>query len=115
MTKIPMLPFLVSIAITPNQLASNFVLAILYFGQRTIGNPLSLMEHGDSIRNAPGAAHVVSDDDQSSVMLPLLFQQQFVNLGGRDAVQSAVRFIGEQNPRFEHQRAGKSRALPHSA
>src|SRR5262245_36383780 len=72
-----------------HQIASNLILAVLDFSDRTSGDQPSFVEDCDAIRDPLCPAHVVRDDDQSGVMLRFLPQQQFIDLSSRYPVQSA--------------------------
>ena len=90
------------------------MLAVLDFLDSAIGNQPSVIEYGDAIGKAPGAAHVVGDDDQSRPMLDLLPQQQLVDLGRGDAIEPAARLVHEQDPGLEDKRTCQPGALSHS-
>jgi hypothetical protein len=93
----------------------HIILAALDFRYRTVGYQLPSVEHRDPISYTPGAVDVVRHDNQSSLVLGLLPQQELVDFGCRDAIKPAARLIGKQNPGFEHQCAGEARAFSHPA
>src|SRR4029453_19029976 len=103
-TNRPTPSFLMLIASLRDQTASDLVLAVLDFLDGASSNQPSLMKDGNAIGNTPGAAHVVRHEDQRRAMLPLLPQQQLVDLGRGDAIETAARLVDEQDSGPEHQR-----------
>src|SRR5882724_4846014 len=115
-TNRPTLRFLLRIYRLPrDQVACDITLAAFDFRYRTVGHEFSLVEDSNPVGHTPGAVHVMCHDDQSSAVLRLPRQQELVDFGCRDAIEAAARFIGKQNPGFEHKSASEARAFSHPA
>src|SRR5467141_433092 len=78
------------------ELASGLVVAALNLSSSPIGDQMSVIEYPKSVSDAPGAMHIMSNDDEGHLTLCLLLQQQLVNLRCGDPVQAADGFVREQ-------------------
>ena len=73
------------------------------------------MQHGELVADPPCAMYVVSNHQDCHSFVVFLTQQEFVDLGGSDSIQTAARFVREKNLRFKHERPRKAGSLSHSA
>src|SRR5690606_36908616 len=72
-------------------------------------------EHTDVVRHGAGGVDVVGDDQEGGVDLRVQVDDQLVQVGRADRVQTGVRFVEQDDLGVQHQRSGQAGALAHTA
>src|SRR5277367_1912140 len=114
MTKIPTARYRLDIASLLNKVASDFVFALAYFVNRSKGDKVSFVEHGNPVSYPAGSVYIVCHDNQGGSMFVSAPHKELVDLRGGDTIQSTARLISQQNLWFKHQRSSETSPLPHT-
>src|SRR5581483_9169280 len=91
----------------------------LVAGQQHFPRPehhqLAAKQHADVVRHGAGDVDVVRDDQDRGVDLGVDVDQQLAQIGGANRVQTRVGLVAQDDLGVQHQRAGQSGALAHTA
>ena len=104
-----------SFALRVEELADDRLVARQQHLARTEHRQVPAVEQADVVRDGAGGVHVVRDDQEGRLDLGVEVDDQLVEVGGADRVETRVRLVEQQDLRVEHERSGQAGALAHAA
>src|SRR3984885_12923827 len=114
-TKIPTVMFRFDIqSLLRDKLPHDGVLVLVEFLYRAEREKVPFIEDRKTIAHTPRTSRIVGDDDHRCLLSRLLLEEEVIDLRRRDAVQTATRFIHEQQFWFQDQGSRESSALLHA-